>query len=194
MKRQSRAPSRNARTPVISAVGHETDFTIADFAADLRAPTPSAAAELAVPDKAALADAVSALEARMSRALESAFSAKRLRLNEMRRRLGENSPAQRGERMLASARRRRREDRFVDGKPACRRMHGIERMALRVKTSGPMDTLRRGYAVVTKNGRAVKSVDELSTGDALQVLMTGGSAQAAVTDIRKGEDSWLQRP
>ena len=75
-----------------------------------------------------------------------------------------------------------------------RRMHGIERMALRVKTSGPMDTLRRGYAVVTKNGRAVKSVDELSAGDALQVLMTGGSAQAAVTDIRKGEDSWLQRP
>lgn len=182
------------RTPVISAVGHETDFTIADFAADLRAPTPSAAAELAVPDKAALADAVSALEARMSRALESAFSAKRLRLNEMRRRLGENSPAQRGERMLASAAAAAaRIDSLMESQLA-RRMHGIERMALRVKTSGPMDTLRRGYAVVTKNGRAVKSVDELSTGDALQVLMTGGSAQAAVTDIRKGEDSWLQRP
>lgn len=182
------------RTPVISAVGHETDFTIADFAADLRAPTPSAAAELAVPDKAALADAVSALEARMSRALESAFSAKRLRLNEMRRRLGENSPAQRGERMLASvAAAAARIDSLMESQLA-RRMHGIERMALRVKTSGPMDTLRRGYAVVTKNGRAVKSVDELSAGDALQVLMTGGSAQAAVTDIRKGEDSWLQRP
>lgn len=182
------------RTPVISAVGHETDFTIADFAVDLRAPTPSAAAELAVPDKAALADAVSALEARMSRALESAFSAKRLRLNEMRRRLGENSPAQRGERMLASvAAAAARIDSLMESQLA-RRMHGIERMALRVKTSGPMDTLRRGYAVVTKNGRAVKSVDELSAGDALQVLMTGGSAQAAVTDIRKGEDSWLQRP
>lgn len=182
------------RTPVISAVGHETDFTIADFAADLRAPTPSAAAELAVPDKAALADAVSALEARMSRALESAFSAKRLRLNEMRRRLGENSPAQRGERMLASvAAAAARIDSLMESQLA-RRMHGIERMALRVKTSGPMDTLRRGYAVVTKNGRAVKRVDELSAGDALQVLMTGGSAQAAVTDIRKGEDSWLQRP
>lgn len=182
------------RTPVISAVGHETDFTIADFAADLRAPTPSAAAELAVPDKAALADAVSALEARMSRALESAFSAKRLRLNEMRRRLGENSPAQRGERMLASvAAAAARIDSLMESQLA-RRMHGIERMALRVKTAGPMDTLRRGYAVVTKNGRAVKSVDELSAGDALQVLMTGGSAQAALTDIRKGEDSWLQRP
>ena len=182
------------RTPVISAVGHETDFTIADFAADLRAPTPSAAAELAVPDKAALADAVSALEARMSRALESAFSAKRLRLNEMRRRLGENSPAQRGERMLASAAAAAaRIDSLMESQLA-RRMHGIERMALRVKTSGPMDTLRRGYAVVTKNGRAVKSVDELSAGDALQVLMTGGSAQAAVMDIRKGEYSWLQRP
>jgi len=177
------------KTPVVSAVGHETDFTIADMVADLRAPTPSAAAELAVPEKEALLGEIDTLSDDLTRALERQLAQKKLLLTAVHQRLIAASPARRSERLRAAlASISVRMDAAVTS-ALQQKKNAVERAALRIRSSGPMETMKRGYAVVTKNSKLVRSVSAVASGDVLQILMADGQIEAIAQSASSNEES-----
>lgn len=166
---------RASPVPVVSGVGHETDFTIADFAADLRAPTPSAAAEMAVPDRAELRQEVARLQKRLQLALERQVRQGRRFLWEQARRLRRFSPATR------IAARRQRVDELVGraGRSLAHRLavadERLRSITRRLATLDPRATLRRGYAIVrTPAGEIVVSPLQVTPGDHLGVQVRDG--------------------
>jgi len=168
--------------PVISGVGHETDFTLADFAADLRAPTPSAAAELATPDRAELAADLSGLTDRLAEALNA-------RLRERRWRLAERTAALRGlsPRAALANSRQRLDDLTIRTLTAIEHRLEIERgraigLAGRLDSLSPLAVLKRGYAVVTRAGTAevIRSASAVAPGDLLDVRVSEGKFGARV--------------
>jgi exodeoxyribonuclease VII large subunit len=165
-----------SRAPVISGIGHETDFTIADFAADLRAPTPTAAAELATPHQADLRQAVQDFRQRLERAASASLALPRWKLNEMERRLLVASPAA----QLRSDRQRLDE---LSHSSQVAVLHALrlqrERLlglAQRLDGLNPQSVLRRGYAIVERtDGVLVQSTSQVSPGDPLNVQVSDGS-------------------
>ena len=173
-----------SRIPVISAVGHETDFTIADFAADLRAPTPSAAAELAVPEMNACYDAVSSLSERMRRALTASLermrsnvklfaSSSAFRLLERRVQSERQTLDLTGERALRAAKERLKSERTA-----------LRTQAAKLTALGPGAVLERGYAIVTNEaGSAVSGAERLQKGERVQIRFHDGAADARIEEI-----------
>jgi exodeoxyribonuclease VII large subunit len=163
--------------PVVCGVGHETDFSLSDFAADLRAPTPSAAAELVVPDRDELLSQIAVLRSRLVVATEGQVRTRRWDLSDRERALQHLSPLTR----LVQARQ------YVDdltGRAADALYHTLalrsERLVgLRGRLEGvsPLATLERGYAVVRRRADAqvVTSVAQVSRGDALDVRVADGA-------------------
>lgn len=164
-----------AQHPIISGVGHETDFTIADFVADLRAPTPSAAAELAVPDLSELPSALANTGDRLATVVNSQIEQARWRLQSQLRSLLYLSPTA----QLDSYRQR------IDTLQL-RLEQGIDRNLERTQSAlaitgsklnavNPSATLARGYAIVRqKDGRIVSSVSQVKKGDGLEVQVADG--------------------
>lgn len=175
------------KKPVISAVGHETDFTIADFTADVRAATPSVAAELAVPVKDALLQEVDLLSERLSHAVESSLARKRLQLNALQKRLTALSPAQRGERLRAALLKAQSRIEMLMRTSLVKKRHRVEQALLRLRTSGPMETMKRGYAVVLHEGTLLKSVSPVHSGDRLTVMLADGSIETVAQTIKPKE-------
>lgn len=176
------------RVPVISAVGHETDFTICDFVADLRAPTPSAAAELAVPDKRELYERVSAFR-------QKAISALRARAQLVKARLAryaESSVMQYPERLLTpymtalatvDERLRGAIGQRLDGAK-----HSLSLVAEKLHGLSPLAVLSRGYGAVSdENGRTVTRAGDLRAGDQVQIRFTDGSADAQICHVTGGQ-------
>lgn len=166
------------KKPVVSAVGHETDYTIADMVADLRAPTPSAAAELTVPDREALLHQVSALRNDLHRALDMQLTQKSMQLAVAEQRLKTASPQHRSERLLValSALKLR-----IDAAMRVvfqKKKNLLERSELRIHSSGPVETMKRGYSVVLKQGMVVRSASAVQQGDMLRILLPDGSIEA----------------
>lgn len=174
------------KTPVISAVGHETDFTIADFAADVRAATPSAAAELAVPEREALRTNVTQLALGVERVCMRELEQKALAVRTVQGRLTAASPAQKQERMAEMTKSLTARMNEAFSRALSDKRHRLEQAALRMRATGPMETLRRGYAVVLKDGKAVRGVSELCAGDMIDIRLPDGRAQAAVSMAEKG--------
>lgn len=172
------------KTPVVSAVGHETDFTIADMVADLRAPTPSAAAELAVPEKDALVDEIAALTEDLTRVLEQQIAQKQLKLTALQHRLTAASPAQRSERLRASLAALEVRLHTAVSNALQQKQNRAERALLRIRASGPVETMKRGYAVVMKNDALVRSVSCVHPGDALRILLADGTIEAVVQSAK----------
>ena len=166
------------KKPVVSAVGHETDFTIADMAADLRAPTPSAAVELAVPLKSELQSGINALCAEIDRAVQRQIDLKRLQLNAMQQKLTAASPAQRRERIAAALESLKMRMDAAAKAAMLMRKNRLEQAVLKLRTSGPMETMKRGYAVVMKNDTLIRSASAVSEGDVLKILFADGSIEA----------------
>ena len=141
--------------PVISAVGHETDFTIADFVADRRASTPSNAAEIAVQDRADALEGLRMIRERLTRAAEHLLSVRRLALTEARRRLALCSP----EIGLLRQRNRLRETALALDHAMDQTLTGfarrVERQRARLEAMNPAGVLRRGYAMVMDGDRPV---------------------------------------
>ena len=168
--------------PVITGVGHETDFTIADFAADLRAPTPTGAANLATPDRRELAAAVRGLAVSAQSQIQTHLTAVRSRTDALTQRLGRRSPA------LHLARDRQRVDdlsRRADLAMAARlrstREH-LRSLSLHLSALDPTAVLSRGYAIITQSdGAVVGSIVQVAAGDALTVRVADGEFGVVVT-------------
>jgi exodeoxyribonuclease VII large subunit len=171
--------------PVVAGVGHEVDITIADLAADARAPTPSGAALLAVPDASAWQDRVEAARRRLAGAAAARIARAQRRLAELTGALRAHAPAAR-----LAARRARFEtiqhtlDR--EGRAAVAARH--ERLAVlaaRLDALSPLAVLGRGYAIAHgAGGRVLHRAAEVSPGDALRVRLHEGEVEATATRIR----------
>ena len=171
-------------TPVISAVGHETDTTIADYVADLRAPTPSAAAELAVFDYYAMKEQMAFYEKRMRQNLFSKVEHERLRLKNYQTRLGYLNPESRlrEKRSYAVELEERLRDRME--KVLLLKKHRLELLAGQVESLSPVRKLSLGYSYVTgQNGKAVRSADEVRVNEELDIQLYHGSLKAQVTEV-----------
>ena len=167
--------------PVISGIGHETDFTLADFAADLRAPTPTAAAELATPvTRAEMLENLSRLQAGLVQQIQWTISAQRDRHSLLASKLGYFSPVRR----LLSEQQRldEAERRFHQMLLHQLEIAGMRRSALeqRLAVLNPLAVLERGYAVVTRGGELVNSRSQVVSGDAIQVRVRDGEFGARV--------------
>lgn len=173
-----------SRLPVISGVGHETDFTLADFAADCRAPTPSAAAELATPDLAELKAALAQVAAGMQHAVARQFAACQGRLDGAVRSLQHLSPVNR----VASARQRIddmvvRLDRQMQRRLAGQ-AQGVAALSARLEALNPEAVLTRGYAIVRDRDTdgVLTSVHHVPSGAALSVQFHDGRVDVRVED------------
>jgi len=167
--------------PLVSGVGHETDFTIADFVADLRASTPSAAAELITPDRAELLAQVAALRSRLASLMADDVHARRLVLQAQARALSHLSPQVR----LANFR-QRVDDLAAQAALSASHLLQLRRARLtgtgaRLEALSPLAVLKRGYAVVRRDGRLVRSVALVSPGDRLSVRVSDGEFDATAT-------------
>jgi exodeoxyribonuclease VII large subunit len=164
-----------SNAPVISGVGHETDFTIADFVSDLRAPTPTAAAELATPNRADLLEGLDELKERASRAMQSSLNEQSWRLRRLENNLILRSPLGRvrSDRQRLDDWTRRSATAFAHWLQLQRaRQFGLEQ---RLISLYPNAVLRRGYAVVTQpDGSLVSSTRQVAPGDDLSVHVQDG--------------------
>jgi len=172
-----------SRIPVICGVGHETDFSLADFAADVRAPTPSAAAELVAPEQVDLRAQVAGLTGVLVTALHGAIDERRWRLAEQMRALKHLSPA------LQMIQARQRVDDLLDGaQTALRHDLALRRERLggligRLAGVSPLGTLERGYAIVRHRDTqaVVRSVGQVASGDTLDIRVVDGEFEAEVS-------------
>ena len=178
-----------SRIPVISCVGHEIDFTIADFVADLRAPTPSAAAELAVPVLEDMKRDMDRMFSRLGGALAAGQRLRRLRLE----RASQATAMQRPSQILIAPRRTALElcgDRIKRAMPARmeRARHRLDKAQAALRTLNPDSVLDRGYAII-ENGGIVGGVAGLRQGDDVRIRMRDGTAGARVTSVEPKDGS-----
>ena len=172
-----------SQIPVISAVGHEPDVTISDFVADLRAATPSNAAELAVPDQDALRQNLDAMASTMAATLQRQLKNARQHLNVLSQSPALRSPTgyldkKRTDLELLSNRLLSTEHRIVDGKN-----RQFVALTSKLDAMSPLKVLTRGYSMTqTDGGEVVKSVSQVQKGDTIRVTLSDGTIQAAVTD------------
>ncbi len=163
--------------PVISAVGHETDFTIADFVADLRAPTPSAAAEISVPSRLALADRVAAMDSRIRSNIRQIIETGRLKAD----RLVLHDPR---EDIMEHAQ-------YIDGLVKqleqslklrlSKSREGLGAMAAKMDAMSPLKVMARGFAIPTDGGGAViRTVKKLKSGTEFELRLADGKADCVV--------------
>ncbi|WCM86225.1 exodeoxyribonuclease VII large subunit [Acidovorax sp. NCPPB 3576] len=191
--------------PVICGVGHETDFTIADFCADLRAPTPTAAAELVSQPRAVWLGAIDLLADRLSDSVQTQFDVRHQRLDLVAQRLGRPSGlvvrqqtrlARLAERMrhsvLLKMQRLTQQQKALEAemrqtlqRRAARQSEQLERAALRLQLLDPHLVLQRGYALLTDaQGQPVTKVAQVRPGDAVRAAVTDGEIDLQVSQRR----------
>lgn len=170
----------NCTVPVVSAVGHETDWTLADAAADLRAPTPSAAAELAVPDVRQMLQQVQDCSRRLENAMQQQFRQKAQELERLQDRLKLQSPAHRQE--LAQQELCHLQKRLEAGIrqiwQQCQEQ--LVQQTNRLDMLSPMKILGRGYALAYHGEELVRSAAQVQSGDVLRVQLAEGEITAKV--------------
>lgn len=175
-------------TPVISAVGHETDWTIADFVSDRRAPTPSAAAELAVFDYRQMIDQLSNIKKRMDSNLSGKIEFYRERLSHIKTRVSYSSPANRlnenrkrladlEERLLLLMQQQIKDKR-----------QKLIMLSTRLDADSPVKKLSQGYAYVSKeDGRNIHSAADITCGDNIDIYLIDGRAKAVISEVDLNE-------
>lgn len=170
--------------PTISAVGHETDFSIADLAADMRAPTPSAAAELAVPDASALLAAIVGTEKRITAAARRSVSLSLSVLDSRSEVIRALSPQSRIK-VLSQRLDSLSESVSVKAHANIERAEkALTKNAEVISALNPMGVLVRGYSVTYCGGRIITDAAELNEGDELEIRLSEGSVSATVTETR----------
>ena len=170
----------NSELPVISAVGHETDFSISDFVADLRAPTPSAAAELAVPDIDELKIKLISYNNRYKVALKKQLEYKRLKYEKCMTRRVFKEPLQRiNESYLhVDTQAKNIENKFK--LKIMQKRSEFQNVVEKIDALSPLKTLSRGYSIMEKNGKIIKSKKELNIGDEVNIKLYEGTTKAKI--------------
>lgn len=170
-------------TPVISAVGHETDYTIADYVADMRAPTPSAAAELVVFEYNKLCEKISSYEENMRYRIDNKIRNYRNTVNDLLWKLNKMSPANN----IQSKRQRLAdlEIRLYDSinRKTSERRHQLELLTERLNGLSPLNKLSGGYAYISDDkNKPVKSIKQINADDELKIVLKDGNAKVKVID------------
>ncbi len=174
--------------PIISAVGHETDTTIIDFVSDMRAPTPSAAAELAVADIREILQTMENCRNRLNRGMQQRLRKARESVQGYELRLRYVSPMSRirDKKLYAATLQERLEERLQ--KLMQDRRHRLALYIARLKGLSPLQKLSSGYSYVEDaKGNNIRSVKQIQPGEQLVIRMQDGSIEAQVTDVRKAE-------
>lgn len=174
--------------PIISAVGHETDTTIADFVADLRAPTPSAAAELAVCEVSLTILKLKQYQADFEQLIHQKISKKRMELSvkqEKLKRLSPESKLKENQMRLANL-----QENFEQAMEAIllRKRHRLELYIEKYKGNSPLEKLSRGYSYIqTQSGETLKSAKQIKSGDTIHVRLYEGALDAVVQEVKDRE-------
>lgn len=174
----------DCNTPVISAVGHETDFTIADFTADMRAPTPSAAAELAVENIMETIDRLDRYKESLGRSMDRMIKLYRLKNEQYKKRVEAFKPSniilgyRQKLKVFDTVLRNRMESALKD------RRHRLQLLCGRLEDLSPLKRLSGGFSYVrTASGTVVRSVKNVETGDMLEINVKDGAINAKVEEI-----------
>lgn len=170
----------NSKIPIVSAVGHETDFSISDFVADLRAPTPSAAAELTVPDIYELKQKNNTCQNRLRLSLLKKVEIMKLRFDKaMSSRIFKEPLRNINDQYLKVDANIKRLESAVRNKQKQINTQYIE-LVSKLDTLSPLKTLTRGYSFTEKDGKMVKSVKELKVGDKITIKLVDGQSKAQI--------------
>ena len=171
------------KTPVITAVGHETDTTLVDYAADLRAPTPSAAAELAVPDRAEMLGAVTLLEDKLRASVMKLITDKSDSTDILSLKLKGLSPVKRLDDISAETALLEQKLRSAVGAVLARSESSFVSAAASLEALSPFKVLGRGYSIVTRGDKAVLSANELSVGESVTIRFSDSEAEAEIKQL-----------
>ncbi|MCH5298166.1 MAG: exodeoxyribonuclease VII large subunit [Ruminococcus sp.] len=168
--------------PVISAVGHETDFTICDFVSDLRAPTPSAAAELAVPDREELLSYYSSQQQYISSMLDTKISQANKILSDFNASIQRNSPEKK---LLSIEQNLIYFSRIISNSANNKftsSQEQVKKLGAKLEALSPVAVLQRGYAVCEKDDKTINSVKELKAGDIIKLTLKDGYVNTVVSE------------
>ena len=175
-----------SKIPIISAVGHEPDVTISDFVADLRAATPSNAAELAVPDQDALRQSLDSMSAAMAASLNRQLISARRHLNVLSASPALQSPTSYLDQKRVGLDRLREHLISAETRSIDRKKQGFIGLTAKLDAMSPLKVLTRGYAMTqTEDGGVIRSVQQVQPGDQIQISLSDGRVSAAVTDVKE---------
>ena len=172
----------DSKIPVISAVGHETDFTICDFVADLRAPTPSAAAELAVPDVSELLGNLYALKKNLYSTISSKFSSEKGKIDYINLSLQKHNPSVYIENLMIKFDSLSSKIQYNMNLYLEKSNNKLTQLTLKIDASSPLKIMSKGYSVVEKNSKIVSDSSELNIGDCIDIKMNKGSVKCEVIE------------
>jgi exodeoxyribonuclease VII large subunit len=170
--------------PVISAVGHETDFTICDFVADLRAPTPSAAAELAVPDSFQQKEMLLSFSRRMNSAIYDCIGAQRANLELKKAALERMSPKNYIDNLCVRCDRAMMAMDSAVKQSIIVKQKEFSSLCAKLDAMSPLKILARGYGVASKEGRIISDITSVRKGDKINVMLSGGEIGCEVTEVK----------
>ncbi len=177
----------DCQTPVISAVGHETDVTIADYVADLRAPTPSAAAELAVFDYKQFEDRLQVIREALTRGMGRSLERKKYQVEQCRLKLLMHHPEQQMNEYRQRLADMEEQMRALTDRRLLDRKHQLALLSGRLHGLSPLEKLSRGFGFVTdKGGSRVESVDNLAEGETLDIRFRDGKVKTRILAVARG--------
>ncbi len=173
--------------PVVSAVGHETDFTISDFTSDFRAPTPSAAAELCLPETGAISETLESYEKYMKISMLNRFSM-------MQNVLDENSPARMNRKLFWRIENEKKDLQYMFAALNSSLAHSLSRLEEEASSTfeslnraNPDSILRKGYAIVyNESEKVVSGIDDVNLNESITIAVKNGKIKSRVTSLKKG--------
>ena len=166
--------------PIISAVGHETDFSISDFVSDLRAPTPSAAAELAVPDIYEVKQKINGYQNRLKLALNKKYEMLKLRYEKVISSSIFKDPTRMiNDRAILLDKNIKRIETAIQNKKQEQKEKYVKLIS-KLDALSPLKTLARGYSIIEQNGEMVNSVKQLKTGNEIDIKLADGNSKAKI--------------
>ncbi|GAA5261899.1 exodeoxyribonuclease VII large subunit [Methanocalculus sp. MC3] len=178
----------SCRTPIVSAIGHEVDVTLADLASDLRAPTPSAAAELIVPDRVTLLREHTEARSALQNLILDRLEKRGLELEEIRLRIESRRIKRRiSDMKQASAELLERLQQAIARKIAQQRSN-LALYTAEIRSADLRAPLRRGYALILADGEMIRSVNLLAKGDLVTIYLQDGEMDATITEVRHDRD------